>query len=87
MSAQTLTSPVPTRDERRDASCSAEEEAAELRTDAQMLGASGAAAAAMIAVAHAEIAAAITAGLTVVGTVPLWLRARRMERAVAQDGD
>lgn len=79
MSAPALTAPSTA--EGRQASRSAED-AAELKTDAQMLGLSGIAAAGMIAVAHAEVAAALTAGLTVLATVPLWLRARRVERAV-----
>lgn len=55
-------------------------DAAELRSDAQILGASGVAAAVMIAAAHAELAAAVTTVVTAVATVPMWLRSRKLER-------
>lgn len=53
---------------------------AELKSDAQTLGATGLVAAAMIGVAHAELAAVVTAVVTAVATVPLWVRARHLER-------
>ena len=83
MSAQTLTSPVSAEIESQEQSRSVDD-IAELRTDAQMLGASGIAAAGMIAFAHAELAAAVTAGLTAAATLPMWMRVRRLERAVVR---
>lgn len=81
MSSPSLTAEA----EGREAGVHARAAAAELRTDAQMLGAGGAVAAAMIAVAQAELAAAITVGVTTAAAVPLWLRARRLERATGAD--
>lgn len=80
MSAHTMPSPVSRTESRQQRRST--EDVAELKADVQLLGVSGIAAAAMIAVAQAEMAAAITAGLTAVAIIPMWLRVRRLERPV-----
>lgn len=84
MTVQSVTRQISTGIDRPRQTRSTRADAEELKSDAQMLAAAGVAAAAMIGIAHAEVAAMLTAGLTALATVPLRLRARSVERSVAR---